>query len=498
MMEKKSLSAHPYNSENDVGKVFLLFLIGAIYGIVSILLQRLNSSFPPHVILILMLFTLISIWAAIPASYRLWLRPGIEVYADGLHYTDRRKTQFWRWEEMDDFRSYGASSWQMGRYCLYHQGQRILILDERFLRAIELVNHVLSELQKQRGYERVLGRNETLYLGRLQIQRAGLHLNNEQIRWSEMSMIWQKTHFTEIQIDRKQQKPIKLNVHGLPDAPLLIQFISLTVENLKKSPTKVIWPANKPKPPLLEAQLIQRNIVLPLLLASLGLAVSGIILSYGVVNSWQYHLIDARWLLQGWSALIIPGISLSVFITAVRDLLENPRLVLDEISLHRYTRSGETHWRWLDISEVNVIRAYRWFIRPSIGLALKDNTGATVLVVDNRYSEMPLLSNTVREVYTNALLPIWRERFAQGERLTFSRLALDSSGLYIGDKSHAWETIGAFEVTNIGGETHLVIYNTDNKRLLATPIFTVSNLYILTFLLQEQLDSRKQAAGTGE
>ncbi len=112
-------------------------------------------------------------------------------------------------------------------------------------------------------------------------------------------------------------------------------------------------------------------------------------------------------------------------------------------------RGGLRQVKWGDISAVwqNIIKYYRYgvHVRTTYLYTIELND-KTRFKLDNKFQKIEALGKAIVNGTTQALLPKYTATLASGQRLTFGPLALDTNGLYSGNKSLTWQEIKAVKI----------------------------------------------------
>lgn len=488
METKQPISEHPHNKAKDQQQMGGMIFLVPLFVIAYVVLQKLNFGIPEEFVIMVAIMIPASIWGISISVYRLWLKPRVDVFQNGLRYTTRREVKFWAWESVEELRALRPWVSQTGQYGLYINNKRVLLLNDRFQRGADLVNHALVGLVRARGYDDHLKAGKTLRAGELTIHQDGLQVKKRPvIRWSEIRGIYQERHFSQVRIERTHGRSIKLKTQQIPDAPLLTFFASQTLESLAHHPeTAPVTAVDKPE--LAAKTHLRASLsVLQLLLAIAALGFSLSFIIPGINNAITYDFVDSGWLLQLGQALIVPAISMIVLVRESRALIENPRFVANHAGLTRHTRSGERFWPWQDIDSIGFVKSYAWFLpnaRPAYGF---EKDSRRLLTLDNRFAKFGDLGLTALSRHAAAVYPQYKQRFQQGEMLNFGPISVDLVGVHAGKKTHPWSDIKSSDVLKIGNETHLIIYGPNDKQLFTKSIFGIRSFQILQGLLQERI-----------
>jgi hypothetical protein len=512
MNKGKLISKHPLNSTSTIG-VLIVFLV-ASFGLNEYIKSK--NMRPSEAMLFLFFgFLLLITWETLKHSYNQWLKPSVTVYENGLHYSDRRKNDFWRWNDFDNIMAHKSSAYaQIGSYGLYIREKRVLLVNTRFQDAVVLANYIFAQLNKQRDYQHCLDKEDTIGTEILQVTPSGITLkkgmtvgigpvqvNNVSMKsgdgitipWQDINSVYQRKHFTEFQVDYLNGKSITINTINIPDAPLLIQFIANKLEQLVKTPIMEEIPTDDnsltaDSTPKLQAEvnLAMSRIIFRTILGIVGIGVWIYVTIPGIVSTQQYDLID--WKLIGWGmlGLIVPLASIMYLVKNGKLLLIKPRFIANAAGLHYYSRFTESHWQWQDFSDISIIKIYNWF-GSSVALTL-DIAGKRVLTLDNNYyARYDVITAAIQQRHMDSHYPGYKKEFLRGKPVSFTPITLNMLGIRYYDKQYSWSEVKSFDVSNESGETSLFIYGHDENKLFQETIFGIPNFNILTMLLSERL-----------
>lgn len=493
MATEQPISQHPHNRAKytqQLGAMVVLvpLIVLAFFAFRGFDPLALTVTIP---VIVLILF---GTWIIASSAYQLWLRPCVDVLPDGLRYTTRRGTRHWPWETIDEMRAHKPYTSQCGQYGLYTSGKRVLLLDDRFQRGVELVNHTLAAMIRAHKYDDRLQAGETLRAGQLAIRPDGLQVKNRPvIPWSDIRGIFQEKHFQQVRLEQAHGRPVTFPTLNVSNGPLLARFAELTLERLARQPdaTPVIAPA-----PELIAQTGLNTVrsVAQLLLAIAGLGISIVVIVPSFQNAVTYAFVDGGWLLQLAQVLIVPAVSGIVLIREIHTLIENSRLAADQTGLTFATRSGEQFRSWEEIDSIRFAKVYAWF-NPAPAIAYRiDVEGERPVLVSNRFRRPGDIGGVALGQHAEVAYPRTRQRFAQGETLSFGPLTVDRQGIHVRAKTFGWSDVRSSDLLRIGNETHLVIYGAGDKQLVTTSIFRVPNVTLLQKLIQEYAASDSPAS----
>jgi hypothetical protein len=112
-------------------------------------------------------------------------------------------------------------------------------------------------------------------------------------------------------------------------------------------------------------------------------------------------------------------------------------------------RKGLRQIKWTDIDAVsqNIVKYYRYgrHVRTTY-LYTIDLNDKTRVTLDNKFPGIDALGKAITNGAAQALFPKYMTMVKTGQRVNFGPLALDTQGLYSGNKSLTWQEIKAVKI----------------------------------------------------
>lgn len=476
MTHGKRISSHYHDQEPDRQKVItiiILFFLGSGFLVTQ------GISILYITLLAVPFFVLNPILA--PAAYRLWLRPAVRLYEEGVHYSDRRRSHFWAWDTIQDIRVLPSRFERKPRYELRVNDQRVLLIDSRFLKRDTLTYNIGNALVKAGNYEQLLEKGETLREGKLSISYQGLEWETTFIPWAKIREAYFSMETFRMLIEHTDDTISQIQVNNLLTALLLLHLVG---KSRKKTALPRVGEVS-------ESRLFKLGSVLQVAIAVIGIGVGLFVIFPRIITAFQFNLINLGGFLSMLFALIIPVISLIVLWRESKLLLENPRMVVSGDGLRRITRSGEMHWNWADFSDVKITWNTAWFISERIEVVFYQGEKKAV-TLDSRYVPFEYQGDTSIDHYLAAHFSRFKQAFERSETLAFGKVRVDQRGVQFKHKRYAWNDTD-FDILNIEGQIYLILFSSDNRRLGKLPILGLSNAPVLVELLQEQITGQVSA-----
>jgi hypothetical protein len=112
-------------------------------------------------------------------------------------------------------------------------------------------------------------------------------------------------------------------------------------------------------------------------------------------------------------------------------------------------RQGVKQVRWNEIESVwqNITNHYRYGVKVSTTYLYTIHlTDKTKITLDNKYPKIGDLGKAISIGAANALFPKYWAAVQSGQRANFGPLALDRTGIYLGNKALTWQEIKAVKI----------------------------------------------------
>ncbi len=469
MSNNKVISAHPLNRQTPIITTTLFLFLTILYVVPNLISVHLSLKSIEQ-ILPNMIWIVVVIYFAGINLHKLWKNEKVTLYDNGIEYSTRQSKQFWHWYEIDDIRSFGRGLSRTAQLSLHASQKTVLKIDDRFHSSATLGENVLQQLYKLMDYQVAFDAGDTISTGDIHVNRKGIQIKQDLLSWGQVRAI-RRDQFRAVQIDRQNDESLTLNIKNIPNAPLLVQFITNHVQELvaNDDPESLTVKPDLSLDAGLNRGAIWFNIAKYVLIIGLFIG-----LPVYMNNFASPKVTTPLWII----ALFACGglFLLSMIVKQLLILRSNDTLTVNDKGILHTWRGGASNWKWEEFTRADVLDTYTFWIDDDV-----------VLTIGNRYLRYGDLGLAALDKVANHLHLKYKEAFDNGDMLNFGAIQMDSSMIRFNGKEFAWDDISRASEWLDGGGFEYALFDVNQEVLAKVLISTVENFNTATRFINEKL-----------